>query len=126
MPSPRTIWISAKMPFFVRKAMYRNRLFRNPFRVKRTMGTVSVTSVGMFKKVSGGSSWGIPLGFHPLTAALGAIARKPAEVEDRVEAREFLGMTVAFDHDVVDGAPVAMFLQWLRELIEDSFGVLSA
>ena len=103
--------------------MYWNRLFRDPFRVKRTMGTVSVTSVGMFGKVSGGSSWGIPEEFHPLTVALGAVALKPAMVGDRVEAREFLGMTIVFDHDVVDGAPVAMFLQRLRDLMESAYGL---
>ena len=101
--------------------MYWNRLFRDPFRVKRTMGTVSVTSVGMFGKVSGGSSWGIPVEFHLLTVALGAIARKSAMAEDRVEACEFLGMTVVFDHDVVDGAPVTRFLQWLRELMKSGY-----
>lgn len=61
--------------------------------------------------------------FHPLTVALGAIARKPAVVGDRVEARDFLGMTIVFDHDVVDGAPVAMFLQRLRELMESGYGL---
>ena len=78
MPSPRIIRFFARMPFFVRKAVYWKRLFRDPFRVKRTMGTVSVTFVEMFGKISGGSSWGIPVEFHPLTVALGAIARKPA------------------------------------------------
>ncbi len=62
MPSPRAIRIFASMPFFIWKAVYWNRLFRDPFRVKRTMGTVSVTSVGVFGKVSGGSSWGNPRG----------------------------------------------------------------
>ena len=55
--------------------------------------------------------------------ALGAIARKPAVVGDRVEAREFLGMTIVFDQDVVDGAPVAMSLQRLRELMESGCGL---
>ncbi len=123
MPSPRMIRLFSRMPFFVRRLMYWDRLFHDPFRVKRTMGTVTVTSVGMFGKVAGGSSWGIPIEFHPLTVALGAVARKPAVVGDRVEPREFLGMTAVFDHDVVDGAPMAMFLQRLRELMESGFGL---
>lgn len=52
---PRAIRIFARMSSFVRKAMYRNRLFCDPFRVKRAMGTVGVTCVGMFGKVSGES-----------------------------------------------------------------------
>jgi len=55
--------------------------------------------------------------------ALGAIARKPAVIGDHVEAREFLEMTIVFDHDVVDGAPVAIFLQRLRELMESGYGL---
>ena len=91
--------------------------------MKRTMGTARVTSVGMFGKVGSGSNWGIPVEFHPLTATLGAIARKPAVVGDRVEPRDFLGLTLVFDHDVIDGAPMAMFLQWVRELMEGGYGL---
>ncbi len=123
MPSPRTIRFFARLPFFIRKVVYWNRLFQDPFRVKRTMGTISVTSVGMFGKVGSGTNWAIPVEFHPLTVALGSTARKPAIVEDRVEPREFLGMTVVFDHDVVDGAPMAAFLQRLRELMESGYAL---
>lgn len=123
MPSARTIRIFASMPFAVRKWLYWNRLFRDPFRVKRTMGTISVTSVGMFGKVGSGSAWGIPVEFHPLTVALGTISRKPAVVGDRVEPREFMGITFVFDHDVIDGAPMALFLQRVRDLIETGYGL---
>lgn len=108
MPSPRTILILAWMPFFVRKAVCWSRLFCDPFRGKRTMRMVSVTSVERFGKVAGWSNWGILVEFHPLTVSFGAIARKPAAVGDRVDARELLGMTIVFDHDVVDGRPVAI------------------
>ena len=111
------------LPFFLRKAFYWNRQMGTPFRVKRHLGTVAVTSVGMFGKVGGGSNWGLPIEFHPLTVALGAVSRKPAVVRDRIEPREFVGMTVVFDHDVVDGAPMAMFLQRLRDLVESAYGL---
>ncbi len=123
MPSPRAIRVFASVPFFLRNALYWHWLFRDPFRVKRTMGTIAVTSVGMFGEVGEGSNWAVPVEFHPLTVALGAVARKPAVVGDRVEPREFLGVTVVFDHDVVDGAPVARFLQRLRELMEGAYGL---
>lgn len=123
LPSPRTMRIFASLPFFLRKVVYWNRMLRGPFRIKRTTGTVAVTSVGMFGKVGGGSSWGLPITYQPLIVALGAIARRPAVVGDRIEPREFIGMTVAFDHDVVDGAPMAMFLQRLRELMESGYGL---
>ena len=34
-----------------------------------------------------------------------------------------LSLTVAFDHDVVDGAPAARFVQRLVELIESGYGL---
>ncbi len=123
VPSPRTIRIFAALPFSLRWILYWRGLFRNPMRVKRTMGTVAVTSAGMFAKVGGGSNWGIPIEFHPLTVAVGAVSRKPALVGDRVEPREFVGLTVIFDHDVIDGAPMAMFLTRLRELMESGYGL---
>jgi pyruvate/2-oxoglutarate dehydrogenase complex dihydrolipoamide acyltransferase (E2) component len=36
-----------------------------------------------------------------------------------------LSLTVVFDHDVVDGAPAARFVQRLVELIEGGYGLVS-
>jgi pyruvate/2-oxoglutarate dehydrogenase complex dihydrolipoamide acyltransferase (E2) component len=58
-----------------------------------------------------------------LGLVVGGIARKPAVVEDRIEPREILNLTVAFDHDVVDGAPAARFVRRLVELIESGYGL---
>jgi len=57
------------------------------------------------------------------TQFLGGISRKPAFVEDRIEPREILNLTVAFDHDVVDGAPAARVLERLVDLIESGDGL---
>ena len=84
-------------------------------------GTVGVTAVGMF---GNGGGWGLaaPAG-HTLCLYVGGIARKPACVQDRIEPREILNLTVAFDHDVVDGAPAARFVGRLVELIERGYGL---
>jgi pyruvate/2-oxoglutarate dehydrogenase complex dihydrolipoamide acyltransferase (E2) component len=42
-----------------------------------------------------------------------------------VVPREFVDLTLSFDHDVVDGAPAARFAARLRELLE-SASVLDA
>jgi pyruvate/2-oxoglutarate dehydrogenase complex dihydrolipoamide acyltransferase (E2) component len=52
---------------------------------------------------------------------VGGIARKPAVIEEGVEPRYLLDLTVAFDHDVVDGAPAARFVQRLLDLIESGY-----
>jgi pyruvate/2-oxoglutarate dehydrogenase complex dihydrolipoamide acyltransferase (E2) component len=83
-------------------------------------GTVGVTSVGMFGKKSG---WGLTSMVHSLGLVVGGIAWKPAVVEGRIEPREMLNLTVTFDHDVVDGAPAARFVQRLMELIESGYGL---
>jgi pyruvate/2-oxoglutarate dehydrogenase complex dihydrolipoamide acyltransferase (E2) component len=79
------------------------------------MGTVVVTSVGALARVPG---WFVPRSLHNLCFALGAIVRKPWVVEERVEVRDILHLTVLFNHDVVDGAPAARFLGRLASTLE--------
>ena len=80
-----------------------------------------MTSVGMFGK---GSGWAIPFGVHTLDVALGGIAEKPGVMDGRIEIREYLCLTLSFDHDIIDGAPAARFTQRLKELIESGYGLV--
>jgi len=95
-------------------------LFKNPHLVKAYYGTVLVTSIGMFGT---GGGWGIPVPNHTLQLTLGGIAQKPGIVAGRIEAREYLSVTVSIDHDIVDGAPAARFTQRLKELVESAYGL---
>jgi pyruvate/2-oxoglutarate dehydrogenase complex dihydrolipoamide acyltransferase (E2) component len=103
------------------RALIRIAVRRDPTIVTSMGGTVDVTAVGMFGE--GHSGWGI----YPTTAALGlvvgSIALKPSVVEGRIEPREILNLTVAFDHYVIDGAPAARFTHRLVELIESGYGL---
>jgi pyruvate/2-oxoglutarate dehydrogenase complex dihydrolipoamide acyltransferase (E2) component len=90
----------------------------NPAWFKRVEGTTVVTSIGMFAR---GGAWGITfLPTHTLGLTLGGIASKPGVHEGQIAIREYLDLTIAFDHDVVDGAPVARFSRTLIELIENA------
>ncbi len=123
--SPRADWIMKifmMMPQFFRNLFFWQRLFRNPFLVKRTIGTVSVTSLSMFG--GSGISWGIPIGIHPLLIAVGGIAKRPGVIHAQIVIREYVGLTVMFDHDVTDGAPVARFIKRLQELMEGGYGLV--
>lgn len=40
--------------------------------------------------------------------------------------REYLNVTLDFDHDIVDGAPAARFGQRFRELVESGHGLQTA
>ena len=90
------------MPRFVRLGFFR--LLRwNPHWFKRLSGTVIVTSVGMFGQ---GGGWGLGfLPLHTLGVLVGGITSKPAVHEGEIVIREYLNLTVSFDHDIVDGAP---------------------
>ena len=122
VPPPWAARLGLAAPRQLRDWLFWNRLLGDPLRVKKTMGTVMVTSLPLTSK-SGGGAWGIPVGFHPLAVALGAVGRRPGLVGDRVEPRDVLSMTVLFDHDVVDGMPVALFLRRLSDLMEKAFGL---
>jgi pyruvate/2-oxoglutarate dehydrogenase complex dihydrolipoamide acyltransferase (E2) component len=113
--------IGSALPRFLRDLFFWGPLFRDAFRIKQMMGTVSVTAVGM--SGPGGMGWGIPIGIHPLLIAVGGIARKPGIFNDQIALREYLGMTVMFDHDVTDGAPAARFIGRLLELMGSGFGL---
>ncbi len=123
--STRAAWmtkIGTMLPRFIRDLFFWQPLFRNPFRVKQMMGTVGVTSLGMAGQ--SGLSWGIPIGIHPLIVAVGAIAKRPGIVGEQIVIREYVGLTVLFDHDVTDGAPVARFIRRLQELMASGYGLV--
>ncbi|HEX9036992.1 MAG TPA: 2-oxo acid dehydrogenase subunit E2 [Ktedonobacterales bacterium] len=88
---------------------------------KQAMGTVGITSVGMF---GNGAGWGVPASSPtPLMLTVGGIGEKREQMEGREAVREYLSLTVSVDHDVVDGAPAARFTQRLKELIEGGYGL---
>ena len=107
--------IATRAPRFVRLGFFRL-LKWNPHWFKRLSGTVIVTSVGMFGR---GGGWGLGfLPLHTLGVLVGGIAAKPAVYEGEIVIREFLNLTVSFDHDIVDGAPAARFVRSLADLVE--------
>src|SRR5688572_1518283 len=63
----------------------------NPFRSKREMGTVVVTSVGSLVSAPG---WFVPRSMHNLCFALGAIVKKPWAIDEQVQIRDILHLTV--------------------------------
>jgi pyruvate/2-oxoglutarate dehydrogenase complex dihydrolipoamide acyltransferase (E2) component len=56
---------------------------------------------------------------------VGGIERRAAvrPGTDEYGIREFLALSVAFDHDVTDGAPVARFARRLQEPMGEAHGL---
>jgi len=93
---------------------------RSPQVWKKYRGTVGITAVGMFGK---GAGWGIPLPSHSLWMTVGGIGEKPGVVDGYIAIREYLSLTISFDHETIDGAPAVRFTQRLKELIEGGYGL---
>ena len=103
------------IPRFGRLLFFRI-LKMNPQWFKRMAGTVVLTSVGMFGK---GGGWGIGfLPTHNLVITVGGISVKPGVHDGQIAIREYLNLTISFDHDIIDGAPAARFARILTEIIE--------
>jgi pyruvate/2-oxoglutarate dehydrogenase complex dihydrolipoamide acyltransferase (E2) component len=94
---------------------------RYPQVLKKYWGTVAITAVGMF---GNGAGWGIPIAGQTLMITVGGIGEKPGIVDGHIAMREYLSMTISFDHDMIDGAPAARFTQRLKDLIESGFGLI--
>jgi pyruvate/2-oxoglutarate dehydrogenase complex dihydrolipoamide acyltransferase (E2) component len=107
------------VPRFLRLLFFRMAA-RVPSALKGFNGTVLVSSVGMFGNHAG---WGIPLPGHTLSVTIGGIETKPVLVDGDLHSREHLCLTVTFDHDLVDGAPAARFVQRFAALVEEGAGL---
>jgi pyruvate/2-oxoglutarate dehydrogenase complex dihydrolipoamide acyltransferase (E2) component len=109
------------LPFF-RVCLW---LFQASPQVKKNIaGTVGLTAVGMFGK---GAGWGIPpANAHPLWITVGGIGKKPGIVDGEIAIRDYLSLTITFNHEIIDGAPAARFTERLKELIESGYGLFDS
>jgi len=105
------------LPTFIKNAFWR-RFDKDPFFQKRIMGTVGITSVAIAGNTT---AWAVPISIQPVCFALGSVTRKTIMNRDRPEAREYLALTVMFDHDTIDGAPAARFVSQLSKTIQRAY-----
>jgi hypothetical protein len=110
------------LPPFLRRGFYWV-VMKVPQRFREISSPVMLTAVGMFGE---GGGWAITMPNFTLNVAVGGISRKPGVHEGEIAIREYVDLTVSFDHDVVDGAPAARFTQTFRSLLEDAYGLREA
>lgn len=94
------------------------RLSNQPLKIKKSFGTTYVASVSGFANIPG---FIIPFfegGNRPVAFAIGGITKKPGVINSEIRIREYLSMTVSLNHDLVDGAPAARFVNRLTQIIE--------
>ena len=107
------------LPGFLRRYIWKFML-RHPKIAYGNMGNAVVSSLGMMGKING---WFIPKSVHPVCFGIGSVIKKPAVIKDEIKIREILNMTILFDHDVIDGAPMVRFLKDLTFDIENASGL---
>lgn len=83
----------------------------NPFFMKFLVGTVAVTSVGMFSR---GNLALLPATPLTLTLAIGSIESRAMFQEGEWVQREYITLSLCADHAIVDGAPLARFIETMR------------
>jgi pyruvate dehydrogenase E2 component (dihydrolipoamide acetyltransferase) len=87
-----------------------------------TGGTFTITNLGMY-----GLDLFTPIINLPECAILGVgrIRPEPAVVDGQVVVRQHMGLSLTFDHRLVDGAPAARFLQGIMRYIETPYLLLA-
>jgi pyruvate/2-oxoglutarate dehydrogenase complex dihydrolipoamide acyltransferase (E2) component len=94
---------------------------RFPQAWKQSWGTVTLSAVGM---VGNGAGWGIPPSSPSICwITVGGIGPKREDLDGQLITRDYLSLTVSFDHNLVDGAPAARFTERFKELIESGYGL---
>jgi pyruvate dehydrogenase E2 component (dihydrolipoamide acetyltransferase) len=84
-------------------------------------GTFTVSNLGMFDVDSFTAVINPP---ESAILAVGSITPTPVVVDGQVVVRDRMKVTLSSDHRAIDGATAARFLQEVRQLLEEPFGLL--
>jgi pyruvate/2-oxoglutarate dehydrogenase complex dihydrolipoamide acyltransferase (E2) component len=102
------------IPKFIRRFGIKLNI-KHPFRLKKLIGNVGITSIGMF--IKGQGAWILPFADKTLNMALGGIKTHAVERNGKIEERKILCTTFLMDHNIVDGAPAIRFATELSNLL---------
>ena len=116
-----------RLPRFLRRFLF-NVVFKNPFLRRQFLGTIGVTSIGMF---AGGGGTSIPIAVENLSINVGGIEKRPGyQIKDngepdieKIVPRDYLWITINIDHTTVDGGPTTRFIALFRERVRNGFGL---
>ncbi|MGB8252363.1 MAG: 2-oxo acid dehydrogenase subunit E2 [Anaerolineaceae bacterium] len=107
-----------RLPQWLRVMLMRLFILGNPARMQEVMGTVMISSLGMGGHARG---WFIPRSLHSLSLSIGSLNEQPAIYKGEIQKREILHLTILVDHDVVDGVPIAAFVEQLVRRFEEGY-----
>lgn len=84
-------------------------------KLAKKYGKVCITAVGMYIKEA---VWLIPHGSSTVLVSVGSINRKVVKIDNNFEERDHLCLTISFDHNIVDGAPGARFVNDFLKILK--------
>jgi pyruvate dehydrogenase E2 component (dihydrolipoamide acetyltransferase) len=78
-------------------------------------GTFTITNLGKFEIDAFTPIINLP---QAAILGVGGIKPRPVVVDGQLAVRDIVWLSLTFDHRLVDGAPAALFLQYIKRLIE--------
>jgi pyruvate dehydrogenase E2 component (dihydrolipoamide acetyltransferase) len=85
-------------------------------------GTFTITNLGMYDVDAFTPVINLP---EAAILGVGRIAPKPRAKGDQVVIHQMWTLSLVFDHRLVDGAPAARFMQYIKQLIEEPYLLLA-
>ena len=86
-----------------------------------TGGTFTISNLGMFDIESFTAVINKP---EAGILAVGKIEKKPVVINDEIVIRPMMQLSLTYDHRILDGAPAALFLRRIKELLEHPYLML--
>lgn len=84
-------------------------------------GTFTITNLGMYDVDAFTPVINLP---EAAILGVGRIAPKPVVINGQIVVRQMWTLSLVFDHRLVDGAPAARFLQYIKQMIEEPYLLL--
>jgi pyruvate/2-oxoglutarate dehydrogenase complex dihydrolipoamide acyltransferase (E2) component len=104
-----------KLPQWLRRIVWYF-IRRDPYLFKRLLGTVGVTSMGMFTSEAAVL---VPITPMTLTLSIGSISKK-LELDNGISTeKEIIHLNLGADHDVIDGAPLMRFVELFKQKLSN-------
>lgn len=112
----------SSFPKFFRKIIFK-RMLKKPRMMKKNIGTVCVTAVGMLAKNVRTIGMPIPIQPWPIQFSLGCLDIRLRKENGQIVERDFLNVTITLDHDVIQGGTITRFLNEIYQMVESGFGL---
>ncbi|NVM37044.1 MAG: 2-oxo acid dehydrogenase subunit E2 [Candidatus Lokiarchaeota archaeon] len=112
----------SSFPKFLRKKIFK-KMLKKPRMMKKNIGTVCVTAVGMLTKDVRTIGMPIPIQPWPIQFSLGCLDKRLRKENGQIIEREFLNVTITLDHDVIQGGTITRFLNEIYQMVESGFGL---